>query len=174
MYIPKAVRETYEKAGEILTGYSEKYLNEEYEELCLHALEKLYQRRPSPLKCGDAGIWAAGIIYAIGSNNLIFDPNRPVHMTEKELAASLGVSVEDVSARASRIRKLLRIEPYRAEWCLPSEMGNNEWLWIVSLDGRPYDARMLSVEWQEICYRRGLIPYVPAYREYGPYRGYLS
>lgn len=174
MYIPKAVKKTYEEVGEILTGYSEKYLNKEYEELCMHALEKLYQKRPSPLKSGEANIWAAGIIYAIGGNNLIFDPNRPIHMTAKELAAPLGVAAKDASTQASQIRKLLRIEPYRAEWCLPSEMGNNEWLWIVSLDGRPYDARMLSVEWQEICYRRGLIPYVPAYREYGSYRGYLS
>lgn len=174
MYISKAVRKTYEEVGKILAGYSEKYLNKEYEELCLRALEQLYQKRPSPLKSGEANIWAAGIIYAIGGNNLIFDRKRPIHMTAKELAASLGVATKDASTQASQIRKLLRIEPYRAEWCLPSEMGNNEWLWIVSIDGRPYDARMLSVEWQEICYRRRLIPYVPAYREHGSYRGYLS
>jgi len=174
MYIPKAVKKTYEEVGEILTVYSEKYLNKEYEELCLHALEKLYQKRPSPLKSGEANLWAAGIIYAIGGNNSIFDPKQPIHMTEKELISPLGVATQTVFSQASQIRQMLRIEPYRAEWCLPSEMGNNAWLWVVSIDGRPYDARMLSVEWQEICYKRGLIPYVPAYSEYGPYRGYRS
>ena len=174
MYIPVAVQKTYEEVGKILTGYSEKYLSKEYEELCLHTLEKLYQKKPSPLKCGEANVWAAGIIYAIGSNNSIFDETRSIHMEANELTAPLGVEEQVASSQASRIKKLLRIEPYRAEWCLPSEMGSNTWLWIVSIDGRPYDARMLSVEWQEICYRRGLIPYVPAYSEYGPYRGYRS
>ena len=52
MNVPKEMRETYEKISKLLIEYSEKYLNKEYEELCLHALEKLCRKRPSPLKSG--------------------------------------------------------------------------------------------------------------------------
>ena len=49
MNVPKEMRETYEKISKLLIEYSEKYLNKEYEELCLHALEKLCRKRPSPI-----------------------------------------------------------------------------------------------------------------------------
>ncbi len=71
MNVPKEMRETYEVISKLLIEYSEEYLNKEYEELCLHALEKLCSKRPSPLKSGRSNTWAAGIVYAIGSNNFI-------------------------------------------------------------------------------------------------------
>lgn len=52
-----------------------------------------------------------------------------------------------------------------AEWCLPSEAASNPMLWMVSIDGLVFDARMLPVEIQEICYEKGLIPFVPAYKK---------
>ena len=53
MNVPKEMRETYEEISKLLIEYGEKYLNKEYEELCLHVLEKLCRKRPSPLsrKC---------------------------------------------------------------------------------------------------------------------------
>ena len=33
------------------------------------------------------------------------------------------------------------------------------------IDGLVFDARMLPVEIQEICYEKGLIPFVPAYKK---------
>lgn len=52
MNVPKDMREIYEKISKLLIEYSEKYLNKEYEELCLHTLEKLCHKRSSPLKSG--------------------------------------------------------------------------------------------------------------------------
>lgn len=68
MNIPKEMQKIYEEISKLLIEYSEEYLNKEYEELCLHALEKLCRKRPSPLKSGRSNTWAAGIVYAIGSN----------------------------------------------------------------------------------------------------------
>ena len=65
MNVPKEMRETYEKISKLLIEYSEKYLNKEYEELCLHALEKLCRKRPSPLKSGRSTTWAAGIVLSL-------------------------------------------------------------------------------------------------------------
>jgi len=164
MKIPKEMQETYEIISKILVDYSAEYLNKEYEELCLHALEKLCRKRPSPLKSGRSNTWAAGIVYAIGSNNFIFDKSQPVHMAAKELVEPFGVAVSTASSKAAMIRKMLKIDYFNAEWCLPSEIADNAMLWMVSIDGLPYDARMLPVEAQEVCYEKGLIPYIPAYK----------
>lgn len=63
MKIPKEMQETYEKVSKLLVDYSAEYLSKEYEELCLHALEKLCRKRLSPLKSGRSNTWAAGIVY---------------------------------------------------------------------------------------------------------------
>ena len=165
MKIPKEMQKTYEDISRILIDYCAQYLSKEYEELCLHALEKLCRKRPSPLKSGRSNTWAAGIVYAIGSNNFIFDKSQPIHRTAKELAAPFGVAASTASSKAAAIRKMLKIDYFHAEWCLPSMVEINAMLWMVSVNGLPYDARRLPVEMQELCYEKGLIPYVPAHKD---------
>lgn len=46
MNIPKEMQKTYEEISKLLIDYSTEYLSKEYEELCLHALEKLCRKRP--------------------------------------------------------------------------------------------------------------------------------
>lgn len=165
MSIPKEMQQKYEEIAKLLIDYSTEYLSSEYEALCLHALEKLCRKRPSPLKSGRNNTWAAGIVYAIGSNNFIFDKSQPIHMTAKELAAPFGVAASTASTKAATIKKMLKIDYFHAEWCLPSEVADNAMLWMVSIDGLPFDARMLPPEMQEICYKKKLIPYIPAYKD---------
>ncbi len=88
-------------------------------------------------------------------------------MTAKELTAPLGVAVSTASSKAATIKKMLKIDYFHAEWCLPSNVDDNAMLWMVSVDGLPYDARKLPVEAQEFCYEKGWIPYVPAYKNRG-------
>lgn len=86
-------------------------------------------------------------------------------MTAKELADPFGVAASTASSKAAQIEKMLKIDYSRAEWCLPSKVASNSMLWMVSIDGFAVDARMLPVEMQELCYEKGLIPFVPAYKD---------
>ena len=79
MNVPKEMMPIYKEIAALLTTYCDEYLSKEYEALCLHALEKLCRKRPSPLKSGRTNTWAAGIVYAVGSNNFIFDKSQPIH-----------------------------------------------------------------------------------------------
>ena len=60
MSVPKQMQGTYDKIAALLIDFSKEHLNDEYEALCLHALEKLCRKRPSPLASGRANSWAAG------------------------------------------------------------------------------------------------------------------
>ncbi|MCD8369782.1 MAG: DUF6398 domain-containing protein [Clostridiales bacterium] len=164
MSIPKEMQPIYDDISALLTDYSKNYVNEEYESLYLHAFEKLCRKRPSPLKTGRRNTWAAGIVYAIGSNNFIFDKSQKIHMTAKEIAEPFGVAVSTASSKAAEIKKLLKIDYSRAEWCLPSMAADNPMLWMVSVNGVPVDARTLPEELQQICYEKKLIPYVMTHR----------
>ena len=44
--------------------------------LCGGAVARLARKRPSPLARGEARIWAAGVIYAVGQVNFLFDRSR--------------------------------------------------------------------------------------------------
>lgn len=163
--IPKEMQDTYDTIASLITDFSKQYLDEDYEALCLHALEKLCRKRPSPLKSGRAKTWACGIIYAIGSNNFIFDRSMKVHLTAAQIVEPFGIAKTTAQAKASDIRKMLKITYSNAEWCLPSLIDSNPEIWTVLYNGFAVDARWLPRELQIICYEKGLIPYVPGLKE---------
>ena len=160
MPVPRELLKKHDDISKMIVDYCQKYLNKEYEEICLRALEQLCCKRPCPLRTGRVRTWAAGIIYAIGSINFIFDKDQPIHMSSKELTIPLGVGVPTASSKSTIIKKALKINYYQVEWSLSSVIENNLLLWMVSKNVRTYDARTFSVEAQKRYFEKGLIPYV--------------
>ena len=130
--------------------------------LCLRLLEKLCRKRPSPLLNGRRNTWAAGIVYAIAANNLIFDKSMPIHRTADELSRPFGLAPATASAKAAEIRRLVRLSPLDTQWLLPELIEENFALWTLSWNGFIVDARDLPPEIQREAARMGLIPYAPA------------
>ncbi len=160
--IPTKIKPKYDAIEAIITQYADQYLNEEYKELCIKALAKLSRKRPSPLESGKDKTWAAGIIYAIGSANFIFDKSQQIHMTADELVAPLDISRKTASAKASTIKKMLKIDCFNTEWVLPSKIDSNPMAWLIQVNGLIMDARYTPLEIQVEAYNKGLIPYIPA------------
>jgi hypothetical protein len=50
-------------------------------------------------------------------------------------------------------------------WYLPSKMNDNPLAWQIMFNGLILDVRSLPRNIQEIAYRKGLIPYIPADKE---------
>ena len=63
MSVPKSLQPAFDGIEPLITDFCNQYLNDEYRELCLHLLEKLCRKRPSPLLAGRKNTWAAAIIY---------------------------------------------------------------------------------------------------------------
>ena len=115
----------------------------------------------SPLERGKLESWAAGIVYALGSVNFLFDPSQDPHLSAGEVCAAFGVSTSTGAAKAKQIRDLFRMLPMDASWCLPSKLEESPTAWLISVNGLILDARRAPRPIQEEAFRRGLIPYVP-------------
>ncbi len=54
------------------------------------------------------------------------------------------------------------MDQFDHRWYLPSRIANSPMLWMITFNGFIVDARTMPREVQEIAYKKGLIPYIPA------------
>jgi Domain of unknown function (DUF6398) len=104
---------------------------------------------------------AAGIVYALGRVNFLFDESREPYMSAGELCEKFGVSQSTASGKSREIWDVLNLMQMHPDWCLPSMLEENPLAWIIEVNGLPVNAHMMPKEVQEEAYRVGLIPYVP-------------
>ena len=85
-------------------------------------------------------------------------------MRADELCAAFGVSQSSGANKAKLIRDMFGMWQFDPRWTLPSLADENPLLWMVEVNGLIVDVRQMPRELQELAYRKGLIPYVPADR----------
>jgi hypothetical protein len=139
-------------------------LNAEYATLCRELAAALARQRPSPLARGKPEIWACGIVYALGTVNFLFDKSQTPTMRADELCAAFGVNQSSGANKAKLIRDLFGTFQFDPRWCLPSLVGENPLVWMLEVNDLMMDVRYAPREVQELAYRKGLIPYIPADR----------
>jgi len=163
--VPESMQARFNEIVVISDDFCKQHLNEEYAELARQMAATLARKRPSPLVNGQVRSWAAGIIYALGQVNFLFDKSQPPYMRADELCKQIGVSQQTASGRAQKIREMLDLFQLHPDWCLPSRVDSNPMIWILSVNGMMVDVRHMPREVQEIAFEKGLIPYIPADRE---------
>jgi hypothetical protein len=86
-------------------------------------------------------------------------------MTAAALAEAFDVAQTTAGNKAKSIRDMLKIYIMDAEWTLPSRMGSNPLVWMISVNGLLVDARYMPREVQEIAFEKGFIPFIPDEQE---------
>lgn len=161
MVIPKAMQDKYDEIAPLIAEFCDDRLNDEYKALCLHLLEKLCRKRPSPLLGGREETWAAGIVYAIATNNFIFDKANPYCMTAQDIADGFRLSASTAGNKASELRRMFDISYMNDEWLLQEHLQDNPAVWMLKVDGFIVDIRHMSLHIQKLAFEKGLIPYIP-------------
>ncbi|MCL2153634.1 MAG: DUF6398 domain-containing protein [Oscillospiraceae bacterium] len=116
--------ERFQEIAEAITGFCEAELNSEFTEVCLHVLEKLRRKRPTPLTGGKTNTWACGIVYAVCSNNFVFDRSQPYYMSAQDIADGFGLSKSTAQSKAAEINKALKITYFVPEFVIASNQGH--------------------------------------------------
>jgi len=154
MAIPKAMQERYDEIAPLISEFCDDRLNDEYKALCLHLLEKLCRKRPSPLLGGREETWAAGIVYAIDANNFIFDKANPYCMTAQDIADGFNLSASTAGNKASELRRMFDISYLNTEWLLQEHLQDNPAVWMLKVDGFIVDIRNMPLHIQKLAFEK--------------------
>jgi hypothetical protein len=164
-------REEKDEAVQVVIGlidqFCKEHLNEEYAVLCRKLAEKLGRKRPSPLLQGSPNAWASGIVRAVGGVNFLHDKSQTPYMRSTDIDHYLGTSPSSGAAKLAAIRKMFKMYQLDPNWTLPSRLEDNPMVWMLQVNGFMVDVRHAPREVQEIAFKKGLIPYIPANRQRG-------
>lgn len=104
--IPVAVRPQFEEIGEIMRTVCRDHIDDEYYYLGILLLEKLARKRPSPLLAGKTDAWAAGVLFALGSINFLYDKTSAPYISKADLAGCCGVKLSTANGKGRQIRDM--------------------------------------------------------------------
>lgn len=161
--LPERQSDRLRELVESIDPFCEEHLNEQYKALCRELAVVLCQEG-SPVLRGKPASWAAGIVHAIGMVNFLHDPSQNPHMSSKQIAAALGVSLGTLQSKSKTIRDALDMTPFDPGWSLPSMIEQNPLIWLLKVNGVMMDIRQAPREAQIVAFEKGLIPYIPADR----------
>ncbi|MBI1918602.1 MAG: hypothetical protein HYS12_28240 [Planctomycetes bacterium] len=148
----------------ITDRFCDRHLDEEFKQLC-REMAVVLCREGCPVGRGKAAGWAAGIIYSVAWVNFLGDPSQPYHMKAEDMARAVGVSPATLMAKARVVRDSLHLHRMDPRWSTKEMLEHNPLVWLVEVDGLPYDIRRAPRHVQEEAVRRGLIPFVPEEEE---------
>lgn len=114
-------------------------------------IQKLGRKRNCPFKRGKLEIWAATIIYTIGSMNFLFDKSFEPYIHSKDIHDFFGTKKSTVSAKAREVRDLLSLSPYFDKNFSTSHMSSqNPFNNLVEVDGLLLTMESLPEEYQKM------------------------
>ncbi len=93
------------------------------------------RKRDVPFKRGKLEIWAAAVIYAIGSINFLFDKSFEPYIKVEEISDYFGTKNSTVSNKAGQIRKMLDLTMFDNEFATEHMNETNPFNDLVMVDG---------------------------------------
>jgi hypothetical protein len=97
----------------------------------------------------------------VGWVNFLADPSQPHHLRAEDVARLVGVSPATLMNRARDMREGLGLRRLAPQWSTRGTLEHNPLVWMVLVDGLPYDIRGAPRHVQEEAVPHGIIPFVP-------------
>lgn len=135
---------------ELTNTFCSQNLDFDYLQLCEKLILKLGRKRDVPFKSGKLEIWAAAVVYAIGSINFLFDKSFEPYMTANQISDYFGTKNSTVSAKAKVIKDLFKMGYYDSEFSTQKMVESNPFNDFVMVDGFIVHISTLPEELQEV------------------------
>ncbi len=129
------IEEKAKKLVEMTAGFCDKYLDEEYKQLCGKLILKMKRKRNVPFLSGKLEIWAAAIIYALGRINFLFDKSFKPYATGDDICNYFGTSRSTTSQKAKIILDTFKMTYYDDEFSTTRMKENNPFSKMVMVNG---------------------------------------
>lgn len=129
------IKEKEEKLIKMTGTFCVERLDDEYAELCEKLIKKLGRKRDVPFQRGKLEIWAAAVVYAIGSINFLFDKSFEPYISAEKISEYFGTSNSTVSNKAREIKDIFNMWHFNPEFSTERMTENNPFNNLVMVDG---------------------------------------
>jgi len=126
------INETAHQLISLTTEFCEQHLGDEYEQLCEKLIRKMSRKRNVPYLSGRIEVWAAGVIYALGQINFLFDRSFEPYATHDDICDHFGTNKSTTSQKAKLIRDMFKMR-----------YGNDEFLTERNKKDKPFGKSMM-------------------------------
>jgi hypothetical protein len=134
---------------ELIKGFCDSKLNQEYYELSEKLVNKLGRKRNVPFATGKIEIWAAGVIHALGTINFLFDKSNEPYCSIDDINDFFGTKKSSSGNKSKEIRDMLKMSRLDNEFSTQSMAESNPFNSLVMVDGFITHISMLPEDLQE-------------------------
>ncbi|MFS0726785.1 DUF6398 domain-containing protein [Paenibacillus sp. 1P07SE] len=127
--------EKKEQLLQLVKGFCQQYLDDDYEQLSIKMVEKLGRKRTVPFMRGKLEIWAAGIIHAIGTVNFLFDKSFEPYVSVHEICEYFGTAQSTTSQKSNTIRDMFNLGYFGGEFATTVSEQSNPFNKMISING---------------------------------------
>jgi len=145
----EAIKEKTKQLIEMTGGFCDECLDEGYKELCEKLIRKMSRKRNVPFMNGKMDIWAASIIYALGSINFLFDKSFEPYATADDICGYFGTKKSTTSQKSKLIRDMFKMSHFDDEFSTKKMHEESPFNNLVSIDGMIVPKDMLPPEIRE-------------------------
>jgi hypothetical protein len=119
----------------LTSEFCEAKLDEEHKELSRKLIQNLFNQTSRPFKSANVNQWAAGILYSIGTANLLFDDSFEPYISVKELNEYFEADPDMTFRNASFINEQLNLDIFDGGLSLLRKGKSNPLENKISVDG---------------------------------------
>ncbi|GAB7015852.1 DUF6398 domain-containing protein [Methanogenium cariaci] len=142
----QAIAEKTERLIRMTGEYCDEYLDEEYKVLCEKLIRKMSRKRPVPFLSGRIEIWAAAVVYALGSINYLFDKSTKPYASPADICDYFKTKKSTTSQKAKGIRDMFDLYFFDEEFSTSREDEEDLYEDLVLIDGVIVPKDMLPPE----------------------------
>ncbi len=127
-------------------AFCDEYLDEEYKALCEKLIRKMSPKHPVPFMSGKIEIWAAAVVYALGSINYLFGTSMKPHASPADICEYFGTKKSTTSQKAKGIRDMFDLYFFDEEFSTTRMHEEDPYENLVLIDGVIVPKEMLPPE----------------------------
>jgi hypothetical protein len=139
------VKEKADRLIELTSDFCKQHLNDEYRDLCEKLIKKMGRKRDVPFTRGGLEIWAASVIFALGSINFLFDRSSTPYVTRDKLCAHFDSKKSTVSQKAGAIRDMFKMTYWDEDFSTSAMRKSDPFANLVMVNGLIVPKDMLGL-----------------------------
>ncbi len=130
--------ETLKEIIQMISEFSDEYLNEEYKDLCVKLAKKLADTKDFSFNKDKPEIWACGIIYVICQLNFTFEGLYDPYVSRNMVCGYFSATRVKINNKSRDIRRLLNLK-------LGNKDFSNEFILSLNIEDNDVDLKRIRI-----------------------------